>query len=232
MRVDVAVGCADSEAREVVEGDAEVDCEADAERVPVRTDAVPPPAVTEAHPEVVGSVEAVREGVVVVESLAGRVREARREGEATEVPLEKGVPAAEGEGGALAVVEAQPEPEGLGVAETPPEGLPKMVRVSAPVALVETHAAAEALGEGVPRRVGGGDAEAHAVRDSAAGVKLERGVTEKEERAVPQAVATSLAVRRGERVGEAEAQLDSDGVDDDVEEEVGVSEPRAVVADD
>ncbi len=201
MSVDVAVGCADSEAKEVAEGDAEVDREADAERVPARTDAVPPPAVTEAHPEVVESVEAVREGVVVVESLAGRVREARREGEATEVPLEKSVPAAEGEGGALAVVEAQPEPEGLRVTETPPEGLPKMVRVSAPVALVETHATAEALGEEVPQRVGGGDAEAHAVRDSAA-----VALCVFETRTDAHVVGVRIDVRVGGLEGEGEAQ--------------------------
>jgi hypothetical protein len=103
VSVDVAVGRADSEAKEVAEGDAEVDRKADAERVPARTDTMPPPAVTEAHPEVVESVEAVREGVVVVESLAARVRVARREGEATEVPLDHGavsvaVPEAEDEG--------------------------------------------------------------------------------------------------------------------------------------
>jgi len=81
VSVDVAVGRADSEARDVAEGDAEEDREGGAERVFAFTVTVPPPNVTEAQPVAVGKVEAVREVVVVEEPLPGRVRVVRGEGE-------------------------------------------------------------------------------------------------------------------------------------------------------
>ncbi len=168
VSVEVAVGCADSEALEVEEGDAVEDREGGAEGVPAPAVAVPP-VVFEAHMEAVGKEDRVGEGVVVGESLAGRVRVARREGEAAAVPLEEGVPtAAEGEGEALTVAEAQLDTEGLGVADTLAVSEAPRVRVPAPVALAEMQLDGEALREGVLHRVGGGDAEAQAVRDSAA----------------------------------------------------------------